>query len=69
MENMTDAKQKGRMPQGSRQGSSKLTAADVIEIRKMAGIGIQGIHIADNFGVHETTIYHILNGRTWAWLK
>ncbi len=49
---------------GSKSGMSKLTEANIVEIRKLAGTMSQQ-KIADQFGVVQVTISAILRGATW----
>jgi len=44
---------------------AKLTEDDVRKIRRMAADGVWGVHLAKRFGVSQTTVYSIKNGRTW----
>jgi hypothetical protein len=62
-DNIQDASRKGRTPQGERQGCSKLTKADVLEIRKAER---PGRVLAAEFGVSQSTICDIQKRRTWA---
>ena len=44
---------------------NQLNKAEVKEIRKLLRAGISGRTIADEFGVHHSSIYSIKNGDTW----
>lgn len=67
VQNQADRITHGTHNRGTRQGRSKLTEADVIEIRRLASHKTQS-QIADQFGVARTTIELILIGKNWAWL-
>ncbi|MFZ0270987.1 MAG: hypothetical protein WAL34_03970 [Acidobacteriaceae bacterium] len=58
----------GTTNRGERQGRSRLTEADVLEIRQMLGLRTQK-EIAHAFGVDESHIAHIKRGKAWGWLK
>lgn len=55
----------GMKNRGEGQGGSKLTAADVLEIRAMLAAGIYQKVIAEKFGVEQTNISAIHTGKTW----
>ena len=70
-DNMRDAFSKGRMHppphlSGEENGNTSLTKSDVSEIRLLLRIGETGKRIAKSFGICETTVSNIKNGRTWA---
>ena len=50
---------------GERNGASKLTVKEVLEIRKSGEFN--GV-LARSHRVHPNTISYIRNGKTWAWL-
>ena len=54
-----------RTARGERQGSAKLTAEKVIEIRRLHEEGGTIMGIARAFGVSPPTIYAIIRGKTW----
>jgi hypothetical protein len=68
-ENLSDAVAKGRMfipmLKGAANGNSRLTAADVSEIKAMKRRGLMSKDIASAFSVSPTTITDIIKGRTW----
>lgn len=76
-DNMDDMRRKGRKALGERTNYTKLTDAQVRDIRarfrtngkrgKMADNN--GRELAAEYGVHLQTLFHIANGRTWAFLK
>lgn len=51
--------------QGSKSRLSKLTEADVLEIRRLASIGVLHRLIADQFGVNRTNIVAITKRKSW----
>lgn len=51
---------------GELHGNAVLTAKNVASIRNMIARGNTIAEIARNFGVGETTIRHIRDGKTWA---
>lgn len=63
-ENMADCVDHGTRPWGERHGQSKLTAAQVAEIRSLRGVETQRV-LAGRFGVCQMTISHIQRGITW----
>lgn len=68
-ENMRDCTQKGRGNCGSRHGLSKLSDADVREIRKLLAAGTTHQVAADRFGVGPQAISKIKAGLRWSHLK
>lgn len=65
-DNSQDMMRKGRGPIGEKQGRSKLTAADVLEIRASnARVG----RLAKKFSVTHTTIIRTKRGECWAHLS
>lgn len=66
--NQADRVKHGTSNRGSRQGRSKLTEADVREIRVLLAYERVGL-IAERFGVTNGNIIAIRKGRSWAWLK
>ena len=71
-ENMDDKVRRGRHPRnapgwpcGEAHPSAKLTAADVVWIREVAGNQPQRV-LASLFGVSQSTISKVVRGETWA---
>jgi DNA-binding XRE family transcriptional regulator len=64
-ENMADAVQAGRTLRGERNPLSKLTAAEVAEIKALRRNGIGQRQVAKKFGIAKTTVQHIDKGRLW----
>ena len=63
-DNVADRVKKGRSAQGERQGCSKLTSQQVLEIRLLYPTTKQ-VTLARRFGVDKNTIYSIMKGETW----
>ncbi len=68
VENMADCLKHGTHNYGERSGTSKLTEADVLEIRAMEGI-ISQQKIADQFGVSFQHVSRIHRRTRWEYLK
>lgn len=70
-ENMDDKVSKGRQtrngggPFGEMNKNAKLTAGDILQIRAARAAGVNQYHLADKYGVSQTTICRIVNGRAW----
>lgn len=63
-ENGQDAKRKGRMAQGERSGTHKLTDAQIAEIkRRFAEGGISQVALGREFGVTGSHVCLVINGR------
>ena len=54
---------------GGKQASGKLSLEDVDEIRFLLSRFYNCVEIAREFGVHPSTIYHIRDGKSFAWYK
>lgn len=72
-DNLQDASQKNRISRthqkrGSDHPLSKLTNTDVMEIRDLSSRMTQS-EIARLYNVRQNTIFCILSGQTWSWLK
>lgn len=63
--NMADMKAHGTVNCGVRNGASKLTDADVVAIRNLAG-KVPQRSIADTYGVNQGTISDIIRRESWA---
>jgi hypothetical protein len=74
IDNNHDCLEKGRHSRTSRNrgescGSSKLKEADVKMIReRYATETITQARLANEYGVNQSTITYILNGKSWRWL-
>ncbi len=68
-DNMSDCSRKGRLRIPYHRGSeipwAKLTEEDIPSIRKMVRSGVSFREIGAYFGVHNTAISHIIQGRNW----
>lgn len=64
-DNTADKHAKGRSARGEKDGNSKLTARDVVMIRKARASGESFTRIAARYGVWYQTIQDIIAGRTW----
>lgn len=58
-----------RLARGSKNGSSKLREADVVEILKRVAGGESRRSVAKNKGVSRVTIDNIVNGKKWAHVR
>ena len=67
-ENAADKQRHGRLPAGERSGTHKLTAADVIKIRRLHG-ALSLRQLATRFGVSHTAIRRAALGISWSCLK
>jgi hypothetical protein len=67
-DNYADAVRHGTATVGERQGASKLTDADVREIRAMRGRATQFV-LADRFGVSQSLISLVQLGSSWRHVK
>jgi hypothetical protein len=70
-ENMRHAFANGlnQASRGEDKGNSKLTEAQVLEIRRLRKTGLFHREIAKQFGVSYSSIQLICQGLRWAWLK
>jgi hypothetical protein len=65
-ENIRDAITKGRHIHGERVGSAKLTQGQVLRIEWLYRVrGFSQHHLARRYGVTQSTIGSIVNGKTW----
>lgn len=64
-DNSQDAVERHLVAHGSRQGSAKLTEADIPVIRVLHAQGVSQVEIAGRFGVSQGTIWQITTGRYW----
>ena len=67
-ENDADKVLHGTLVRGSACHQSKLSEADVREIRSLAG-KVNQREIADRFGIGQPLVSQIVNRRKWAWLE
>ncbi|RLI66878.1 MAG: hypothetical protein DRO67_00450 [Candidatus Asgardarchaeum californiense] len=64
-ENMRDRDNKGRGPQGERNGNSKLSEAEVSTIRVLRGYGYNQLRVAEFFNVSVITVSRIHRKLLW----
>lgn len=65
-----DAKGRGKCGVGERQHLSKLTAEQAISIRQQYRAGqITFVKLAEQFGVHPTTVRNVVKRHTWKHLQ
>lgn len=69
LDNMRDRSRRKRHPHGESCKISVLTESDVIEAKRLRGMGLTWRDIGDSFGVHLSTIAYAVNGKTWAHIK
>ena len=68
LENAEDALRDGTRARGTRQGSNKLTEAQVLEIYNAPRTPGSGRALAKQFGVDPMQISRIRNQKQWGWL-
>lgn len=67
--NQGDRVAHGTSSRGALDGNSKLSVAQVIEIRRLIADGVRAKSIAKHFGVAPSTVSGIKNGRLWKWME
>jgi hypothetical protein len=67
-ENQMDRVRHGTSNRGARQHMSKLTADDILAIRRRLAAGHTQRSIADDHGIARTTVSSIAIGKSWFWL-
>jgi DNA-binding transcriptional regulator YiaG len=68
-DNIVDMISKQRMHRGSARGMAKLNEQQAVEIRELQVLGISRKSIAVRFGVSESTIRALEEGRTWTHIQ
>lgn len=69
-ENQDDRVADGTTPLGEKNGNSHLVADEVREMRRLyASGGWTQRALADRYGVHQATVWNIVNGRTWGHIE
>lgn len=64
-DNVADKLERGRQQRGEDVGGAKLTAEDVLEIRRARSRGATFSALGRRFGVCESNVRAIINGRSW----
>jgi hypothetical protein len=64
-ENHADRYEHGTNPAGSRNGRACLCEAQVQEIRRLYGVGLSTIRLAQIYEIYPTTIQKIIRRETW----
>ena len=64
-ENVEDSRRHGTLIEGERAGSSKLTAEEVLEIRKAYFSGLSLQFIAECYDIDRTNVWNIGRYKTW----
>ncbi len=64
-ENIADRDQKGRTARGERNGWATITAADVVEVRRLLAIGLTQTQTAIDSGISRNIVHDIKCGRGW----
>lgn len=67
-DNVDDMRRHGTIARGERSASAKLTAAQVLQIRREYGAK-QAARLAAKYGVSKSQVYRIANGKRWAHLR
>lgn len=63
--NSRDAKRNGRLARGEKHGKAKLTRRAVRVCKRRRDAGATWASLAEEFGVHYTTIQRAVDGETW----
>lgn len=64
-DNVADRVSKGRSARGRPPQTTKLTAEDVREIRRLSASGMSSCDIARRFPVNDRSVSNIVTGKTW----
>lgn len=65
-ENADDRREHGTVPRGECQWRAKLTADDIMSIRRRVADGESMYSVAKEYSVNDATIYDAVRRRTWA---
>lgn len=68
LDNMQDARRKGRLAIGSRHGQAKLSEDDVLSAVRMLRAGVRQSVVARSIGVSASTISLLSSGKRWGHL-
>lgn len=69
VENMADARERGRLARGSAKPNARLTADQVRAIRREVADGVPHKEIAARYGVHPVYVGKLARREAWAWLE
>lgn len=64
-DNSADKVAAGRQAKGTGNGNAKLTEADVVDVRRARAAGAMTIDLAARYGVSNSLISQVCNGRLW----
>ena len=64
-DNSDDKVKKDRQPKGEKNGNSKLTEQDVLDLRTMYTLGFTSGYLAGQFGINRSTVCNILKRKWW----
>lgn len=67
-ENMLDKVRDGTSSRGTSHGQARLTEELVRDIRRRYAAGEPYRKLAAELGIGESTVYHVVNRTSWAWL-
>lgn len=67
-DNSNDAIERDRMRKGETNGAHRLTADDVLQIRRQLAQGAAKRALARQYGVDQKSIHNIARRTTWGWL-
>lgn len=67
--NGADKLRDGTISRGMRNGSARLTEAQVIAIKRRSASGESRASLGREFGVRPENVSHIALGRNWSWLE
>ena len=66
VDNMADMVRKGRQNKGEVNGQAKLSAANIVKIKKRLANGETQVAIAADYGVAQSQISRVKDGKTWS---
>lgn len=64
-ENVNDARRHGTLPKGERNGRSRLTREQVVEMRSRVAAGEPQSTFVNLYGMSQASISYAVNGKTW----
>lgn len=68
-ENCQDTVSHGNSTRGIKNSQAKLTESQVVEIKTRRSSGELTTALAEEFGISQTSVSDLCNGRTWGWLE